>query len=87
MITTIDTKFQIGDEVWIYDYFYDKYYPCKYPCKISEINVKITGDKTIIAYLLIVNHGEYQECQKHSSENFFSSYEECAKWCKKHNNI
>ena len=77
---TLETKFDIGDTVYIADHYYD-YYASHTPYVVTGITVKINHNGTYIAYY--VEHGENTD---YLPETFiFSTYDECVKWCDEHN--
>lgn len=77
---TIDTKFNIGDTIYVADHYYD-YYASHMPYTITDIVVNINNRD--IRTMYYVAQGEHTECLP---ENWcFGTYTECAKWCEEHN--
>lgn len=81
----VDTKYNVGDEIWFTDYFYDTFYPCKHPGKIDEIEISITSNQRGVYYWIVVDYEDGINYKKYAEAVCFGSYEECAKWCEKHN--
>ena len=76
----ISTKYNIGDKVYITE-FYDEYVPSG-ELTIVTIEIGISANKTKVIYYL--NKGD--EFQSYYSEDsLFATYEECTKWCEEHN--
>lgn len=86
MNINVETKFNVGDEVWVADYFYDTVYPSKHTFKVSEINIEIDASQLIIYYWVTMDAGDCKTIDKYSESVCFSTYEECTKWCDEHNN-
>ena len=80
MKLTVDTKFSIGDVVYVVDHYYD-YYASHRPYVVTDIIINIDNRNTRVTYCV--------ECGEHidrfPEEWLFTTYEECARWCDEHN--
>ena len=85
MNVSINTKYNIGDEVWFADYIYDTFCPCEYSGKIYEINIEITFTQMQVLYWVSAECGERHIYEEYPENVCFATYEECTKWCKEHN--
>ena len=76
----VNTKFNIGDKVYIANYYHD-FYVTEKPHIIKDVLVVINSNKTMIRY----------EVEQNGSTDcvpeywVFPSYEECAEWCESQN--
>ena len=86
MNINIETKFNIGDDVWIASYCYDTYYPSKHPFKVNEINIEVDSSQLIVYYWGTMETVDWTDVSKYAESACFSTYEECTKWCEEHNN-
>ena len=82
MDININTKFNVGDTVYIADHYYD-FYPINEPGTIKNILIdgdinKIRIDYEIEQDIFVVRVPE---------EWTFDSYAQCTKWCEEHNKI
>lgn len=80
MKLSIETKFNIGDTVYIAERFED-WFAYKKPHIISDISISVNSRAVHVLY-------EVQQDGFTDSvpEDFvFSTYEECAKWCNERN--
>ena len=75
------TKFNIGDTVWIPDLYYN-WYPSKNEYKIINIKVQINSNDQRIFYTVKDIDGYTHE---YPESMCFSSYDECKQWCDKSN--
>lgn len=80
MKVTLDTKFNIGDTVYVVDHYYD-YYASHTPYVITDIIIKI--DDEDIRTMYCIQQGE--DVDQVTEAWVFKTYEECAKWCEEHN--
>lgn len=80
MKVTIETKFNIGDIVYIADHYYDLY-PQREPYIIVDILVNIDKHGTLIRYDVECSNGSCRVPEKW----VFNTYAECTKWCEEHN--
>lgn len=76
----IETRFDIGDAVYIPDN-YEEYVPNLTPYVIYGIQTKYYADKTKILYE--VKQNDRTDCVV--EEWLCATYDECVQWCKKHN--
>lgn len=77
---TIETRFDVGDTVYIADLYYD-YYASHTPYVVTGITANVRHNDISVAYYV-----ESEGHTDHLPEAFlFNTYEECAKWCKEHN--
>ena len=76
----IDTKFNVGDRVYAVNLYHD-YYASRMPYIINDIIIDISNRGVRIAYY--AKQDGYTEC--FPEDWLFSTYEECAQWCKEHN--
>lgn len=83
---TIETQYDIGDEVWFADYVYDTYYPCRCSGTVYEIDVEITESQLMINYWLKIDYDNHILYEKYAEKACFASYKECKQWCKEYNN-
>ena len=80
----IDTKYNIGDIVYIADCFYGEYIACKIPYIIKAVHISIEEDQQEIKYVLVNNRLGYTLLKQDSC---FPTYAECTKWCEEYNKI
>lgn len=76
----IETKFNIGDIVYIADHYYD-FYANKKPYIVKDVLIDINKRRTHIKYEVEQDDITYRVPEKWT----FNTYEECAKWCDEHN--
>ena len=76
MKVTIDTKFNVGDTVYIADHYYD-FYASSEPCIIRDVLIDINSKRTHIAYEVEQKDFTYRVPETWT----FASYDECAQWC------
>lgn len=80
MTITIETKFDIGDEVYIADHHYD-FFALKQPYAITDVSVQSSRYGTNIIYRV-----KREDIEHSIPESWaFATYEECLKWCNTHN--
>ena len=79
MNINIETKYKIGDTVYIAEK-YEDYFPSK-PLTVLSILVTILPDATLIEYGL----GKDGYCDKIPENRILPTYEECIKWCQENN--
>jgi hypothetical protein len=82
MNININTKYNIGDTVYIVDSCYD-YYPVNIPCIVK--NIFIRGNINNIYVNYEVQHDTLSLLLPESW--IFPTYAECTKWCEEHNKI
>jgi hypothetical protein len=80
MTFNIETKFNIGDRVYVVDH-YDYFYAANEPYIISDIVVNINNRGIRTMYCVEQNN----RTTRFPAEWLFDTYEECTKWCKEHN--
>lgn len=81
MRMTIETKFDIGEIVYIAD-FYEEFIPRRTPMLIRNMDIRVYNNTPYITYLVMENG-----ITERVPENWmFSTYEECVQWCNKKNN-
>jgi hypothetical protein len=81
----INPKYNVGDKVWFTYCFYDKFYPCQNGGTITEIDIRVTENKTNVSYILSIEYGDGVGFESYTENMCFGSYEDCAEWCQKHN--
>ena len=80
MKVTLDTKFNIGDTVYVVDHYYD-YYVSHTPYMIIDVLINVNKRGTHIFYEV-----EQNDVTDRVPESWtFNTYEECARWCEEHN--
>ena len=79
MSINIQTEFNIGDKVWVPDY-YEDWHPLKNECEIIYVEVIITSDDKRIFYTIKDCNGR---TDRYPSKMCFKSYEQCKQWCEK----
>ena len=80
MTATVETKFDVGDMVYVADLYYD-FYPISKPYVIRDVVVRITSDSIHIHYEI-----EQEGISSYVPEGLaFETYTECTKWCREHN--
>lgn len=79
MMIGVTSKCEIGDSVYFAD-FYDEWIPSK-PYNVSEICVLINIDGMQIIYTICREN----DCRRVTDSGCFTNYEDCLKWCEKHN--
>ena len=77
---TIDTKFNIGDPVYLAE-TYECYWANKEPYIVTDIMIKVNERGHSITYQISQN-GFTDIVSEHM---LFQTYADCAKWCKEHN--
>lgn len=77
----IETKFDIGEVVYIAD-FYEEFIPRRKPVLVRNFDIRFYGNQTFVTYLVI----EDGITERVSEGWMFSTYEECVEWCEKKNN-
>ena len=80
MKININTKYNIGDTVYVADHYYD-FYPISTPGIIE--NILIDGDINKIRIDYIIQQDIFTVSVP--EEWVFPSYAECTKWCEEHN--
>ena len=78
----IDTKYNIGDTVYVADLCYD-YYPVSQPCTVKNILLGGNVNKPRISYE--VKNDVFSE--QLLEDWIFPTYAECTKWCEENNKI
>ena len=78
---TVNTKYNIGDMVYLADLYYD-YIPNGRPHMVHDIEVHFFKENTVIIYCVI---SEDNISWRVVERYLFSTYEECTEWCKKEN--
>lgn len=72
----VETKFNVGDFVYIPELYHHEWFALKRPFEIYKIIVKTYGNTIYICYELL------DETLFERKEDFvFASYEECEQWC------
>lgn len=80
MKLSIETKFNIGDTVYIAE-CYEDWFACKKPFIISDILISANSQTTHVLY-----EGQQDGLKSRVPEDWvFGTYEECIKWCDEHN--
>ena len=80
MKLSIETKFNIGDTVYIAE-CYEDWFAYKESCIISDISISANSQTTHVLY-------EVQQdgfTDRVPADWIFSTYDECKKWCDEHN--
>jgi hypothetical protein len=77
---TIETKFNIGDVVYVAQLYHD-FYATRNPYTIKSVCIKATPWHTYIKYD-VERDGHIESI---SEACIFTTYEECEKWCKENN--
>jgi hypothetical protein len=80
MKKTVETKFDVGDIVYVADHYYD-FYAQKKPYIIKDIVINITSSNTHIKYEV----EQDSVIDRVPEEWIFETYTECTKWCEEHN--
>ena len=76
----VETKFNVGDLVYIPELYHHEWFALKRPFEIYKIIINTYGNTVYIYYeLLDGTLIEYKE------DFIFTSYEECEKWCREQN--
>ena len=80
MKTTVETRFDVGDIVYVADHYYDLY-PISKPYVVRDVVVRVTSDSIHIHYEI-----EKEGILDYVPEEWvFETYTECTKWCDEHN--
>lgn len=77
MKLSIETKFDIGETVYVAD-FYTIYIPCKQQHIITNFDIHIFKDTPVIVYDTVDQDGL---TDRFVERHLFRTYEECTKWC------
>lgn len=80
----VNTKYDVGDIIWYYNYSRGAYYPSPLPGKIDKISVEITKNNIYIYYHVEICRDSNKIYETYSENKCFNSFEECAKWCEEH---
>ena len=80
MKAAVESKFNVGDTVYIADHYYD-FYASHLPCVVCDILININSKRTHISYE--VEQDDYM--YRVPEEWTFATYEECARWCEENN--
>ncbi len=80
MTFTVNTKFDVGDEVYI-AYSYYEYYASSKPYVVKRVRIQSDGHTTHIVYDVEQDGAEDSVIEGLT----FATYKECTKWCKEHN--
>ena len=78
----IETKYDIGDKVYIAECYNGEFYPSK-PLIINTVYTETTKYDTRVYY----QGSYYGEKLRRREDHYFGSYEECIKWCNENNDI
>lgn len=76
----IETKFDIGEIVYIAD-FYGEFVAYKVPVLIRDFDIRICNNKVFVTYL-VTQDGITERVPE---DSVFYTYEECTKWCEAQN--
>ena len=80
MNVAINTKFDVGDVVYVAEHYYEFYAPHK-TSVVSEVLVDVNSRRTSIRYEFKQDGYTYR-----APEGWvFKTYEECEKWCRELN--
>lgn len=80
MKLSIETKFNIGDTVYIAE-CYEDWFAYKESCIISDISISANSQTTHVLYE--VKQDGFTD--RVPEDWIFSTYDECKKWCDEHN--
>ena len=80
MKLSIETKFNIGDTVYIAE-CYEDWFAYKESCIISDISISANSQTTHVLYE--VQQDGFTDLVP--EDWIFSTYDECKKWCDEHN--
>lgn len=80
MKLSVETKFNIGDAIYIAE-CYEDWFAYKKPCVISDISISANSQTTHILYEVQQDNFAHRVPESLA----FSTYEECAKWCDENN--
>lgn len=72
----VETKFNVGDFVYIPELYHHEWFALKHPFEIYKVVVKIYNNTINICYELLDE--TIIECRE---DFLFASYEECKQWC------
>jgi len=81
MDINIQTKFNIGDKVWVPGLYYE-WYPMKNRYFITHIDIEIDSNDYQIFYIM---KNENNSGQRYPDRLCFDSYDECEQWCMENN--
>ena len=79
MTISLNTMFNIGDPVYLAE-TYECYWANKEPYIVTDIMIKVNEHRQSVTYR--VSQNDFTDTV--SEHLLFQSYEDCAKWCKKH---
>ena len=80
MILTINTKFDVGDEIYVAYHHYD-FYASEKPYIVKDVCVQSNFRRTHIVYEIEEDGVTWTIPEAWA----FATYADCAKWCKEHN--
>lgn len=81
MSINIQTKFNIGDKVWIPNH-YHSWFPMKEAYTVFNIDVNIDAQNQRVFYIIKDDNGN---TERYPSKLCFKSYDECKQWCEINN--
>ena len=76
----IETKFNIGDTIYVAEHHYEMY-PCKEPRIIKDILIRWNSHQAHIEYETMCSGG----IERRPETWTFKTYAECTKWCEEQN--
>ena len=82
MSINIQTKFNIGDKVWIPNHCHN-WFPIREAYTVFNIEVSIDAQSQRVFYIIKNDNGN---TERYPSRLCFKSYDECKQWCDKDNN-
>lgn len=75
-----ETKYNVGDTVYIADHYYD-FYANRQPYTIIDVLINVNSRRTFVQYEVEQDGISYRVPEDWT----FATYEECVKWCEEHN--
>jgi hypothetical protein len=82
MEINITTKFNVGDIVYVPDYYYHTYYASTRKRIINYINI-YAADNLVVVYSVLDK--DLNMISEYAERMLFATYEECQKWCAEQN--
>ena len=82
MKINVDTKYNIGDTVYIAECYYSEFVPSA-ACVITKIHTACLGVNFPQEIVYEINNQGFPELVGEST--CFATYAECTKWCEEHN--
>ncbi len=82
MKINVDTKYNVGDTIYIAESYNGEYFPSQ-ACEIIKIHLLCFGVNFLAERVYEIKNQGFPELISESA--CFATYAECTKWCEEHN--